>query len=316
MTAKRRLVPTPPLRFGDGRECTFPASLAVATGVDYDWLMGCSGAAFTATIDREGWDPLAATPRDPGTLALAARAAGVRLDNVPPPFDDDLRPFVLARIEEALDEKLLPVVRGIGGPPEFGLIVGCDGTTIDCQTFFDRDAKPTRVGWDAFRDEDHGGLLFLDRLAEPHPRALLAREALDHAVEGASASRDAILAWIGGLRDDARWTDPKHAGSSAFADHAMRATLCDRRRAAARFLRGLRAVFPDAPGADLIVAAESYGHAADAVARGGLGPFDAGVAVRFQDVGRRRGLANFPEKALEHESAGLAAIADARAHIR
>ncbi len=279
--------------------------------------MGCSGAAFAASIDAEGWDPLAATPRDPETLARAARAAHVRLDPVAPPFDDELRPFVRARIEEALDEKLPPLVRGIVGPPEFGLIVGCDdaGTTFECRTFFDKGIKPTRVGWDAFRDEDHGMPFFLDR-AEPPARELLAREALDRAQAGAPSSRAAQEAWIAALRDDARWSDPRHAGSAAFADHAMRATLHDRRRAAARFLRGLRAVFPDAPGADLIVAAEAYGHAADSIARGGLGPFDGGVATRFLDVGHRRGLANFLESALAHEAAGLAAIADARAHIR
>jgi len=89
----------------------------VATKTEYDWLMGASGAAFDVTIDLEGFDPLAATPRDPDTLALAARAAAVRLDDVPPPYDDDLRDLVGSRIREAIDDKLPPLIRGAVGPP-------------------------------------------------------------------------------------------------------------------------------------------------------------------------------------------------------
>src|SRR5439155_964581 len=82
--------------------------------------------------------------------------------------------------------------------------------------------------------------------------ALAAGEASDHA----------LSSWAAALRDDARWSDAKHAGSAAFADHAMRLVLVDKRRAAARFLRAARGLLPNTPGADLLRAAKSYGYAA------------------------------------------------------
>src|SRR5438445_13652713 len=88
--------------------------------------MGSSGAAFTTTIDESGWDPLAATPRDAATLGRAARAAGVRLDPEPPPYDDEMRTLILDRAKEAIDGRLPPLVLGLGGAPVYGLSVGCD----------------------------------------------------------------------------------------------------------------------------------------------------------------------------------------------
>src|SRR5258708_31497510 len=151
----------PPLRFGAGHECTFPAALALATNTEDDWLMGAPGAAFTTTIDLAGFDPLAATPRDAATLALAARAANVKLDDVPPPYDEDLRALVGSRIREAIDEKLPPLIRGAIGPPEYGLIVGyTDDDRYLVRTFFDKDEKPSRIGWPDFIDPEHGGPIF------------------------------------------------------------------------------------------------------------------------------------------------------------
>lgn len=310
LTARRALLKDiGPFEFGSGRECTFPAALAEATGSDYDWLMGCSGAAFDAAIDADGWDPLAAAPRDVDTFARGARAAGVRLDVVPPPYDDEMRELVFERIVEAIELGLPPLVRGIAGPGEFGVIVGYDdrGPHFDCRTFFDRGPAPTRVGWEAFRDEEHGTPYFLDRTAAPD-RAMLAREAVASAPAAAERSRLALRIWVDGLRDEARWTDARHTGSAAFADHAMRAILVDRRRAAARFLRGVRSIFATAPGADLVRAAESYGYAAEAAAKGGTGPFDGAVAMRFLDPGHRRGWANALETVLRHESDARAAL--------
>src|SRR2546428_461442 len=144
--------------------------------------MGCSAAAFTTSLDAEGWDPLAAAPSDPPTPDRPALGAG-------------------------------------------------DGA---------------------------------DR---------------------------ALASWAEAVRDEARWAGAKHAGSAAFADHAMRALLVDKRRAAGRFLRSIRGLFPNAPGADLLRAAESYGYAAETAAKGGLGEFAGGTAMRFLDVGHRRGSA-------------------------
>ncbi|MEA2663017.1 MAG: hypothetical protein QOH08_2589 [Chloroflexota bacterium] len=304
-----------PLRFGEGRECSFPAALATATKTEYDWLMGASGAAFDVSADLETFDPLAATPRDPETMALAARAAGVRLDDVPPPYDDDLRELVASRIREAIDDKLPPLIRGAVGPPEYGLIVGyTDDQRFLVRTFFDKDDKPSQIGWPDFIDADHGGPVFLDHAAPPE-RAVQAKDGLDAGLARAPRSEETLAAWAAALRDDARWADTKHAGTAAFAEHAMRVVLADKRRAAARFLRGLRSLFTT-PGGDLLRAAESYGYVVDALDKLGTKPFDASVAMRFLDAGHRRGIAKALENALGHEREAHDALRAARATIR
>jgi hypothetical protein len=279
--------------------------------------MGCSGAAFDVTIDLAGFDPLAATPRDPETLDLAARAAGVRLDDVPPPYDDDMRELVGSRIREAIDGKLPPLIRGAVGPPEYGLIVGyTDDQRFLVRTFFDKGDKPSEIGWPDFIDADHGGPVFLDLEQKAHlDRAENAKAGLDAGIARAGASEAALSGWATAIRDDLRWADAKHAGTAAFADHAMRVVLADKRRAAGRFLRGLRSLITT-PGGDLLRAAESYGYVVDALDKLGTKPFDPSVALRFIDAGHRRGIAKALEGALGHEREAHDALRAARASIR
>ena len=277
--------------------------------------MGASGAAFDVTIDLARFDPLAATPRDPETTGLAARAAGARLDDVPPPYDDDLRDLVGSRIREAIDDKVPPLIRGAVGPAEYGLIVGyVDDDRYLVRTFFDKTDKPSEIGWPDFIDADHGAPVFLDRTAPPE-RAVVAKGGLDAAIARSAGSEAALAGWAAALRDDARWTDTKHAGTAAFSDHAMRVVLADKRRAAARFLRGLRSLFAT-PGGDLLRAAESYGYVVEALDKVGTKPFDASVAMRFLDAGHRRGIAKALEAVLGHEKEAHDALRAARATIR
>ncbi|HUQ41046.1 MAG TPA: hypothetical protein VM052_00950 [Candidatus Limnocylindrales bacterium] len=317
MARSRVLKDIPPLGFGEGRDCTLPACLALATGTDYDWIMGISGAAFSATIDPATWDPLAAAPLDDGTLTRGALAAGTKPDIVGPPFDDEMRALVLDRVAEAIDSKIAPLVKGIAGPPEYGLIVGYDenGPSFLARTYFDRSEKPAKIDWSAFADAEHGQVAFLDRTAAPE-RAVLARDAVRNAAASAETTERALRAWLEGLRDDTRWADVKHAGAAAFGDHAMRSVLADKRRAAARFLRGARGIFSTSPGADLLRAAESYGFVADACAKIGIGPFDGSVAMRFLDVGHRRAWAKQLEAIIAHEKEAHAALATAGGAMR
>jgi hypothetical protein len=265
--------------------------------------MGASGAAFTTTIDAERWDPLAASPLDDATFDRAVRAAGARADRVAPPFDDDMRALVLDRVIEAIEAKLPPLVRGIAGPPEYGLVVGYDdrAPTFYVRTYFDPADEAPAVTWEAFTDERHGGLVFLDRAPAPD-RAAIARDAIAAGVASAAGSDDALRSWLAGLRDETRWRDPKHGGTAAFADHTMRTILHDKRRSAARFLRSVRDVLPTRTGAELLRAAEAYGKVADAAERVGVGAFDPAVAMRFVEGGHRRAWANALEGALAHEA--------------
>jgi hypothetical protein len=316
--ARRRILKgVPPLRFGEGHDCTFPASLAIASKTDYDWVMGCSAIAFTTTIDAAGWDPLAAVPSDPKTRERAARALGLRLDEVSPPYDDEMRSLVGERVAEAIDTELPPLVRGLGGPPEYGLLVGYDETVpvFFARTFFDRTDEPRRVGWEAFENESRGTPIFLDR-ATPPDRAEAVRAGIDAGLTAGDMTDNALASWAEAVRDEARWSDTKHAGTAAFADHAMRAILVDKRRAAARFLRSSRGLFPNAPGGDLLRAAESFGYGAEVAAKGGLGEFDGGVAMRFLDVGHRRAWAKNLDAVREHDREAREALAAARTGMR
>jgi hypothetical protein len=182
------------------------------------------------------------------------------------------------------------------------------------RTFFDKDDKPSQIGWPDFVDADHGGPVFLDRVEAPD-RATQAKAGLDAALAAAGDSEAALAGWAAALRDDARWADTKHAGTAAFSDHAMRIVLADKRRAAGRFLRGLRSLFTT-PGGDLLRAAESYGYVVQALEKVGTKPFDASVAMRFLDPGSRRGTAKALESVLGHEREAHGALAAARANIR
>jgi hypothetical protein len=228
-----------------------------------------------------------------------------------------MRALILDRAKEAIDAHLPPLVFGLGGAPEYGLIVGYDeeGPTFFARTFFDKGDDPRRAGWSEFESEDRGGLIFLDKTAPPD-RHGSAKEGIDMALSSAQASDDALMSWAAALRDDERWTDAKHAGTAAFADHAMRAILVDKRRAAARFLRSARGLFPNAPGGDLLRAAESYGYAADAAAKGGVGEFNGGIAVRFIDQGHRRAWAKNLDAVRESDVQAREALASARGGMR
>jgi hypothetical protein len=271
--------------------------------------MGASGAAFTTAIDVDRWDPIAAAPLDDVTLGRAARGTGMRADAVA------MKALVLDRILEALEAKIPPLARGLVGPSEYGLVVGCDEatSTFYARTYFDKTEQPPKLDWSAF--EKDGLIVFLDRSGAPERQAI-ARDAVEAAVAAAEASDRAIESWIAALRDDTRWTDTRHAGAAAFGDHAMRTLLADKRKAAASFLRTTRALFPGSPGADLLRAAESYGYVADAAKKVGIGPFDASVAMRFLDGGHRRSWAKQLEAALGHERDAHDALRAARAGMR
>ena len=277
--------------------------------------MGASGAAFTAAIDVDAWDPIAAAPLDDATLQGAARGSGMRADPVAPPFDDEMKALVVDRMLEALEAKVPPLARGLVGPSEYGLVVGCDEETptFYARTYFDKTEQPTKLDWSAFAKD--GRVVFLDRAGAPD-RAAIARAAVEGAVAAAEASDRALATWIAALRDDARWTDTRHAGAAAFGDHAMRTLLADKRTAAASFLRTTRALFAGSPGADLLRAAESYGYVADAAKKVGIGPFGASVATRFLDAGHRRSWAKQLEAALGHERDAHDALRAARAGMR
>src|SRR5207302_10139914 len=108
-------------------------------------------------------DARAPRPRAERTAAGRARAAGRPLGPVARPYDEEMGALVTDRIAESVDAHLPPLVRGLGGPPEYGLLSGydLDGPGFFARTFFDKSEDARRVGWDAFADAERGGITFL-----------------------------------------------------------------------------------------------------------------------------------------------------------
>src|SRR2546423_15428212 len=102
--------------------------------------------------------------------------------------------LILDGAKEAIAAPPPPLVFGLGGAPEYGLIVGYDeeGPTFFARTFFDKGDDPRRAGWSEFESEDRGGLIFLDRGVGP-ARDLSAKEGIDTALASAETSDPALM---------------------------------------------------------------------------------------------------------------------------
>lgn len=307
---RKHLRTVPELRWGKGKDTTLCGALEAALRAAgearedlYDWLMGCSGAAFLARFEPGRWDPAVASPHQREVIERAARAGGVRPDRLEPPFDDELADLVWERIVEAVDASLPPLVRGLGRSAEFGLITGYDddGQVLFARTYFEAEGESPRSTFDAFRGEHAPTVVFLDRAERPDDRAL-ARDALRNAVEVSAPNETALAAWARALPED---PPAREAAARAFADWWMRTALADARRAASRFLRHIRTLLPERAGIEVLGAAERYGYVAGAVE---TGSFEAAVVTRFLDLSARRGLAHAVERALEHEREALGSL--------
>src|SRR2546425_1233241 len=115
------------------------------------------------------------------------------------------------------------------------------------------------------------------------------------------------------------WSSDSAARRSTGSSSAMtrRGPLFLRARSSTRATnRVARGLLPNPPGADLLRAAESYGYAADAAAKGGVGEFDGGVAMRFIDPGHRRSWAKNLDLVRENDREARAALASARGGMR
>lgn len=327
---KRRLLrDVPALKWDAGKDTTLCGAMEAAlraAGDDrpdlYDWLMGCSGAAFRVRFDSARWDPEAASPHARPFVARAARVGGFRPDVVEPPFDEELRELVWDRVVESVEASLPPLARGLLEAPEFGIVVGYDegARVLFARTYVDKKDEPSRVSFDVFGAARPPVPVFLDRAPRP-PDAELARDAVH---DGARVARErepeederllageaAVEAWIAALGRDVA---PAEAAGGAFADWWLRVSLHDARRAASRFLRRVRTYFPEKLGVELLHAAEAYGYVADEAAKGGLHPFDGTVVTRFLDPSLRRGWAHTLERALAQEREAVASLARAAA---
>jgi len=95
----------------------------------------------------------------------------------------------------------------------------------------------------------------------------------------------------------------------AFADHAMRLVLVDKRRAAARFLRTARGLLPNTAWRRSPAGRRVVWLRGRCRGEGGVGNFDGSVAMRFIDPGHRRAWAKNLDSVRENDREAREALA-------
>lgn len=245
----------------------------------YDYLMGVTGAPFRRTWNRDdgGNVDLMYFP-EPHTRVLSA--LGYSWQEVP---RGDRAAFLDA-VRESLAAGRPVIAFGIVGPPEACLITGYDrgGEVMIGWSFFQGmpdlagsvpteangyfaqanwyDASPTPAGLAALAIGERG--------ARPEPREVLAaslawvarleRTPLWETIPDHVCGLTAYEAWANGLAIDADFPagDAQVLGLRAMV-HGDQATMLEERRDAARYLRRMAEVAPEAAGA-LCAAADLY----------------------------------------------------------
>src|SRR2546429_25862 len=111
------------------------------------------------------------------------------------------------------------------------------------------------------------------------------------------------------------WSSVSAARRSTGSSSAMtrRGPLFSRARSSTRATNRVARVGPNSRANR---AAESYGYAADAAAKGGVGEFDGSVAMRFIDPGHRRSWAKNLDLVRENDREAREALASARGGMR
>jgi hypothetical protein len=268
----------------DVRLCPFPGSLSACLAymgapVDYDYVMGVTGAAF-----RRFWN------RDDGgnidLFYLGVRPAQRILDalgyewRVVPPE----KPAMIEAIKESIGRGVPVIVFGIIGPPEAGLVTGYadDGETLYGWSYFQegRDACYEKSDW--FETMEKGTHANEGAIVIGEPKAVRPTErqvyidALRQAVELECASTwpdvpdhtaglAAYVGWADGLEVDADYPadNPGILGLRMMV-HGDQCCMLEERGNAAAFLRQAAVVLPEAAAqleaaADLYAQVQQYG---------------------------------------------------------
>lgn len=290
----------------DVHPCPFPGSLSAVLDylgdpVDYDYLMGVTGAAFRRLWNRDDGGNIDLGYLAPDVYRRAATAIGYELSLVP---RDKQR--MIRALQESLSRGRPVIAFGLIGPPEAGLVTGYEqrGEVLHGWSYFQDRALPgyyTEAGWfEKFSrftqvpDAALGpttppvGLIVVgdkERWPGPSRREILI-DSLKWAVDLARTARRANLprhvsglaayeSWAKELETDADYLadDAKDLGTRVMV-HGDQVAMLRERHSAAAFLRLMSDAAPEVA-SQLTAAAELYDQTAGYA--GQLWPWGAGA---------------------------------------
>ncbi len=275
--------------------CPFPSSLYgvmqyLGDPVEYDYLMGVTGAAFRRLWNRDDGGNVSVECLAPTPYRLAAKALGYEFREVPRD-----REQMLVAIRESIARGRPLIAFGIVGPPEAGIVAGYDkgGDVLigwsyhqgqkwpgyfeqpDWFAGFSRPAETPDAGLNPTVPEPLGLLVVGDKNRWPGPsKRDVMISSLRWAVDLArTAKRPGLPDHVSGLAAYQAWADALEVDADYPAGDAQTMTTramvhCDQaamlyeRHEAARFLRTMAEAVPEVAD-ELNAAAALYDEVAD-----------------------------------------------------
>lgn len=316
--------------------CPFPGTLYaylkyVGDPQPYDYLMGVSGAAFRRLWNRDDGGNVGILHYENEPFRQAFAALGYEWRMVPSDAD---KGTMLAAIRESLTQGRPAISFGIIGPPEPGLVTGYDedGEVLYGWSYFQDQRERYFEQRDWFETMDKGGGVGLLLIGEKGAARPADRDVLVAALQWAldlerTANRPNLPEHVAGLAAYDGWAD----GLEVDADYPLadggtmgvrvmvygdQCVMLDDRREAARFLRRMTVVAPEAA-VPLEAAAACYDEAGDLVTPLWPWPIDpsAGAMQALADPHTRRKLAGYVRAAKAKEVEAVAHLEQALAEL-
>ena len=259
------------LQWGKGMESTFVGALTVAMrsmgeDVDYDYLMGISGAAFRLHFHQPDWCPSSPDATcgydhsGPALRALGYTAMPIHSDKNKPEEVKKLRDAVVKSIDDGRPVVAIDLI----GSPDWGAIVGYSegGEEFICRTYYDKTEEYSRAQkWPWVT-------MIIDQKKDTPPRRESVLQSLKIAQEIANTEKyddyasgfSAYECWIADLLDDSRYEDlsEEELGGMVHVNGWCYSSLGDARSSAVKYLRSVAGDFGDEGEAHLAKAADIY----------------------------------------------------------
>lgn len=259
------------LQWGIGQENTFIGALtaamrAIGEDVNYDYLMGVSGAAFRVQIYRLDWCPSAPDATcgfdcsGPAMEALGYKPIWMWASADKP---DEMKK-VREAVVESIDKGKPAVAIDLVNVPDWGVIIGYadGGKDFLCKSYYDKAARPALalkwpwaimlIGEKGVAPDRKQSLIKSLEIAE----MLAVTENFDKYASGFNAYET----WAKGLLDDSRFKKlTKEDLSSVTHTNAWcYVSLIDARSAAAKYLRAISSEFSSDGAKHISKAADIY----------------------------------------------------------
>lgn len=316
----------------DVHMCPFPGALYAYlqyTGnpQDYDYLMGVTGAAFRRLWNRDDGANVGILLYENEPFRRIFAALGYEWRAILTSADKET---MIAAILESLAQGRPVISFGIIGPPEPGLIAGYDesGAVLYGWSYFQDQGAHYYESRDWFESMDKSGgvglLIVGDRLpARPADREVfvaalkwaldLERTAHRPNLPEHMAGLAAYDGWADGLEVDADYPAQDHGTlGTRIMVYGDQCVMLEERRHAARFLRRVKTVIPQAA-EHLEKAAVLYDQVGDLITPLWPWPIDpgAGAMQALADAATRRKLAGHVREARAKEALAVEHLAQA-----